>query len=254
VVVVNLHRQGRITMDGASPTLRELRERLLAVAEASRDDADPMRASVANLVVRADRDGPWLGVQLVLRVAADPSVRIDRLLFGVRPETGEEEGTMAVFLGYGADTTEPHPDPGAIEYHVRLRARGEPTGGGRDLFRLLRTRPDLKYAEIDAYGDVPVGTVLEYIDVAFRAGAARVSLTGAGIRADGDTIPRAPSSPPARVSVALVDKDVPAFADADPLPPVSRVAGFAGNAVVFRAAVRHLRPPQDWESWFSPPK
>ncbi|MCU0728473.1 MAG: hypothetical protein MUE73_22265, partial [Planctomycetes bacterium] len=151
-------------------------------------------------------------------------------------------------------TPEPHPDPGAVSFDIRLRVSGEPTGGGRDLFRLLRTRPDLKYAEIEAGGDVPVGTVLEYIDVVFRAGATRISLTGGGARDESDIIPQAPSSPPARVSVALLRKDVPALTDSEPLPPVSRVTGFAGNAVVFRDALRRLRSPQDWESWLSPPR
>ncbi len=75
---------------GTSYDLRDLRRYVRAMADLRHEGEGPNAPSALLVLIRAHRDTPWRRVQDVIRVCADPTVRVYKLQFAVRPPVAEQ--------------------------------------------------------------------------------------------------------------------------------------------------------------------
>ena len=75
---------------GKSYDLRDLRRYVRAMADLKHEGEGPNAASALVVLIRAHRATPWHRIQEVLRVCADPTVRVYKLQFAVRPPVDEQ--------------------------------------------------------------------------------------------------------------------------------------------------------------------
>ncbi len=243
-VVVTLHPEGRVTLEGRPVSPAGMAQALYPHAEAARNLESPNRESLTWLVLRGDRSVPWSNVRRVLAAAADPVNRICRIVFCARPEEGEEERSFAIFLpeisdrGIFVEMAPGGPRRGnTLEVTIGEAAASRP-GDLAALWYLVAPEQRAAPVELSAAPGVPLGRVLRAADVLARVGvrALRVALDGE----DAATDWRPAAREPPRVVYRLNGRaDAPAGGR---VPAVSRRAGLGG----FSAHPSNL-PPGNFE-------
>jgi hypothetical protein len=203
----------------------------MARAEESRE-GEPVYASNLAVVLRLDRSLPWMVVQWLLQDCVDPNRRIWRIHFAVLPEGEGEEGTLACRAPKDRGLAR---DPTRIPDHVNVGMRLSDTEDGSDpalLFErmkaLLAEDPTLLF-RLYAAGDVPVGKVLEVVDVLYRSGVTELTVVGEPARRGPDAIRNLVAGKPRAgtdVSIFLSGRAVVGDGNPAPsLPAVKRVVG-----------------------------
>lgn len=192
-IVVNVTRQGHLAVDGEGPlSLDGLREALVRCTDHP-SWREPDGSSHHVLLVNVDASVPWMVVQWILVLAAEPRVGIYRLFFGARPRAGDASGAIGCRLpkdhGFEpltdmfwketptfcvrlfARPDRRRSDPEAL--YPRMCAALERAGHPRDVVCEIRTPR--------SFGRwVPTGFVIQTADVAIRAGATELRFSGPG--------------------------------------------------------------------------
>jgi biopolymer transport protein ExbD len=230
VAVVNMHRDGRLTVDGETVKVVGLVERLHPVAKARRDLAHPSQPSLAFLVLRCDRDVPWGAVQQVMQAACDPSNRMNRLLFGVLPEDGWEEGTLALYLALDKGILSDPADRGLRDAWVRvgLSPGDGPAVTPASLAAALTIAGGIRSVGLACRPDVSVGDVLSVADALLRAKVTPIELREWPSPGLSRAVPTVPA-PASGLAIKVSGLEIPRSGPVD-LPPELRVAGLAGSA------------------------
>jgi hypothetical protein len=233
--------RGRVFADGKALNQETLRDLLMSRSDAARVE-EGARASKLSVVLRVDRDLPWLGTRWLMQACVDPRVRVNRVFFAAVPEAGGEEGAFAAFL--------PNSDycdmEGAMPLRLPVLIReggGEAIQPRRDLYPDLRwqvVREDKRsggtiQADLDADPSVPTGLLLETVDLCWRAGIRSFVFKGGKLPGPDETPESAIASlPPVKGFFAFRagETEVPAAPDGIAfLVADQRVSGrFAGQA------------------------
>ena len=239
VVVVNLHRDGRVSIDGQVVPVRELVRRFEPIAATRRDLAHPNQPSEAYLVVRCDRDVPWGAVQQVMRAASDPVNRMNRLLFGVLPEVGGEEGTLALYLPLDrclCDHGDLHPPDALVR--VGLAPGDGPAVTPANLAAALGAVGGIRCVSLACRPGVCVGDLLSVADALLRAKVTLIELGGFPSPGSSLAIPTGSASG-SGLAIRVPGLEIPSSGPVC-LPPAVRLAGVAGSA-------------GNYEQWEEPP-
>lgn len=220
-LVVHVHRDGAILIDGKEVSLKEFSAKLGRLRAAQKEPA---------VLLRADARLPWRAVQL-LRIACLES-RIDRVFHAVLPETGDEEGA---FLW-------PPRDGGGDSATRVAILQGARNGTPEQLYWAAR-EAEVRDVNLKTAFFVPAGFVLRAVDALFRAGVSRVSQQGTAIPRftddEGDLkfLARVILEQGASEENAIYVTHTPlGEGKTDPMPAAERIRGaFAGYAVPARA-------------------
>ncbi|MCU0725304.1 MAG: hypothetical protein MUE73_05885 [Planctomycetes bacterium] len=235
-LVVSLYPEGRVTVAGRDVGPGDLEPLFFAHAETVRDMESPNQESLAWLVLRCDRRVPWRNVQWVMQAAADPSVRIWRIVFAVRPEEGEGEASFAVFLQrdrrHGSRMI-PDRGPNVIDLQTGEGAPARPRNLAAT-HALLTEEHRAMPMEVNAWPEVPAGRVLRMLDVLARVGHSWVLVWGTPAAPTGWRATDPSAHPP--LSGFLNRR--PFVAGGAPVPPARHRDGLGGFA--------ESPPPEAW--------
>ncbi len=234
---IDVDRSGHVLLAGEEMgTPIDLREALFAAADPHRDLEDLSQPSVVHLLIRADRGAPWEVIQWIRQAAAYPSVRINRVLFAVRGEAGEER-TFAIyhtrehglFINWRMETKldlqrvglelGPEGDLDPHSFHAALIAgRGE----------------GIPIAAVRVAPAVPLDAVLAVVDILVRTGFEHVHFwptraPDSGTSFHARTAELLAERGESEVRLTLDGVGVPSVpADAAPLPPGQRSSKVEG--------------------------
>jgi hypothetical protein len=233
-LVVHVHADGAIVVDGKETTLDGLSGALLVLHETKREPA---------VLLRADARLPWKAMQFLLILCAEQ--KIHRVFHAVLPEKGDEEG--AFFWPVPADVADVRGEP-ARRVDVRIALGGRPATPAHLYHAARGAKPG--YVELKVGMAVPTGDVLRAADALCRAGVRAIYIFGTPIPTRAERAsdlkplvkdlaarPRnwAENRAEAKedvdaetISMRLGNEDLGA-AKVDPMPAVERVrGGFAG--------------------------
>jgi hypothetical protein len=229
VILVNLHRDGRVTVGGEAVPVAGLVHRFSPVAESSRDFTHPNLPSRAHLVLRCDRDVSWGAVQQVMLAAGDPVNRMNRLLFGVLPEAGGEEGTLALYLPLDGCLCGPedlHPPDALVR--VGLAPGDGPAVTPANLAAALGAAGGIRCVCLALRPSLSVGDVLSVADALLRAKVTLIHLGGWPSLGGAPAIQTGFASR-SGLAIEVSGLEIPSSGRERP-PPAVRLAGVAGSA------------------------
>jgi hypothetical protein len=195
VLVVSVTRDGEIRLRGerTALSLRELRERFRR-ATADPQFRNPDRSSRVALLLDVDEATPWGLCQWIMMIAAEPSVAMDRVFFGVAARETGEEGALACFLlkdvGLSAVPAAGASEP--LQVTVELRPTSEDATDLGALWAALSEIPAAERADATftlsvptrESGHVPAAAVLGVVDLLQQAGAGYFAVQGERMPSD----------------------------------------------------------------------
>lgn len=258
-VVINIDRNGEITVDGRVESLESLDRLLDARVEGTWGD-DEARSSRLSAVFRIDEAVPFGAADWITRKCCSPSRRIYRIFFAVVPEIGEEEGALASWPSNQYSHSVYWDGLPPMTIRLSIGAKGAPVDPAalhppvQKLVRRLSEEREAKpVAWLAARPLIPTGVVLRSMDALHRAGVDRVGICGSSIADQVTTIPdlirQAVQSPPDLA--LLLDGRRLAASGPVSLPPVRRVRGaFAGTT---EDVYSDFRIPRFTETPIGPP-
>ncbi|MFI5401768.1 MAG: biopolymer transporter ExbD [Planctomycetota bacterium] len=223
-LVVHVHADGTILIDGKETTLDGLSGALAALRETKHEPA---------VLLRADARLPWMAMQFLLTLCAEQ--RIYRVFHAVLPEAGDEEGGLSWPLPRAAG-----PAKLSLRVEVQIALGGRAATPAHVYWAARKAKPGS--AQIKAGAAVLSGHVLLAADALTRAGVGRIYAYGTNLptRAEraSDLKPlvkdlaAAAGEPGAAAAISVrFGREELGVAKADPMPAVDRVRGaFAGPA------------------------
>ena len=242
-LVVEVERQGWLTIDGKNADWERFRKLLRARAAAGRD---PSGVSTLHLVLRADRDLPWQAVRWIFAECAAPEARVRRVLFAARPEDGGEEGAFAAFLGDAAVPEDARP----LDVHLRLwdvRDTMSPWDAYAYMSSISSSARNLyPLAVVSGVPRMGTGLVLETADALLRWGVEDVRLEGPVPDAVPDlerAVKGLPSSE-GKLSMVIRGSQIRAFGEKSRrAPPVARLRGRLAGMFAEKSFARTAAAP-----------
>lgn len=248
-VAVEVDAEGAITIDGVGPLSFDALRQTLARRTSKPWHRATDGTSNRILLVDADRRLPWRMVQWVMQAAAHPSVQMVTIFLGARDTFTGRRGALGFTLP--KDRSGRHIEVPTVKVTLQAAPRGATEQvpvparalGAWLAAREAAERTDAVY-EIKAPpplgADVPVGTVLEVLEMLVRHGVAAVRFEGAPLPPDweGRTAPIAATVAAHRarevVPFLRIGGEVPAVAPDAVLPEprgrIEALLGFEGAA------------------------
>jgi len=159
-LVVHVHADGAILVDGKETTLDGLSGALAALRA---KHAEP------SVLLRADARIPWRGVQWLLGICADE--KIWRVFHAVLPESGDEEGAFCWPLPRGIDGR-----VAVAQLDIRIALGGRAATPAHLYHAALDAKPG--YVELKVGMAVPCGEVLHAADALCRADVRAILIYG----------------------------------------------------------------------------
>lgn len=227
-VTVEVRADGTILYEGKPQDRESLIRALRPLADATRDEDDPLRGSRLGLIVRADRHAAWGRVGVVLKAAGDPGVCAGRLRFVVASPDTSERTLFVPLLHFSRGT--------GVELRISYAGVAVGTEMLEAALRGFLARHPGRWLGFDCSADVPAEYALRAL-----AAARRIGIEGVVVYVNrADPAPAGPVSGD-RFAVRIDDRPVDAEGALGEPDPRWTVTGAPPEAI--RTALEALPSP-----------